>query len=240
MLPPDFSFVHAAAVLLVVLCWFTYGPLLSFLGHGSLNSRLELVRRQWVRAMTRRQAKPFDAVLIGHIIHSVAFFGSATLIVLAGVLTVLVSLENLHRTLSNLHFISKISMELFALQYGFLTLVLTVCFFSFTYALRKLIYAIALMGALPDASEDKPVDEQLVNHAAKVMSEALKTFNSGIRGYYYAVAALFMFVSPWACIAATLIATMTLITRQIATPTSRAVNEYVKAVELQEQEGNRN
>ncbi len=229
MLPSDFTLVHGIAIGLVLLCWFSYTMMLSLLGHESLNSRLLVVRHQWVSAMTRRDAKPFDAVLLGHIIHSVAFFGSATLIVFAGVLTAFVSLENLHTTLARLNFINQTSLELFALQYGFLCLVLLVCFFSFTYALRKLIYAIALMGALPDGSNGKPANDELVNHTATVLSEALMTFNSGIRGYYYAVATLFLFISPWACIAATFFATFTLLYRQMATKTSRAIIDYVEA-----------
>lgn len=227
MLPADFTFMHGIAISLVPLCWFSYNLILSLLGHESLNSRLLVVRHQWVTTMTRRDAKPFDAILLGHIIHSVAFFGSATLIVLAGVLSAFVSLEGLHKTMARLNFIHETSLELFSLQYGFLCLVLLVGFFSFTYALRKLIYAIALVGALPDASATKPANDKLINHTATVLSEALMTFNSGIRGYYYAVATLFLFISPWACILATVFATLVLLYRQMATATSRAIIDYV-------------
>ena len=229
MLPSDFTLVHGIAIGLVLLSWLAYSWILSLLGHGTLNSQLAVVRRHWVMAMTRREAKPFDAVLFGHIVHSVAFFGSATLIVLAGVITVFTRLGDLHKTLSNLHFLSHSSIELFALQFGFFTVVLIVCFFSFTYSLRKLVYAIALVGALPEHSRNVPTHDALVGHATTVLSEALKTFNFGIRGYYYAVASLFLFVSPYVSILVTLFVTVTLIYRQVATSTSRAIVGYVDA-----------
>ena len=238
MFPSDVTLAHYIAFSLVPFCWLAYSWILSLLGHRTLNSQLAVVRRHWVQAIAKRAAKPFDAVLLGHIVHSVAFFGSATLIVLAGVFTVFTRLEDIHKTISRLDFLSQTSFELFALQFGFLSLVLAVCFFSFTYSLRKLVYAIALIGALPEPSDNIPVHDVLVCHAATVLSEAIQSFNFGIRGYYYAVASLFLFVSPYAAILATLVATITLIYRQIATPTSRAIVAYVETTKTIERESN--
>ena len=46
-----------------------------------------------------------------------------------------------------------------------LALVVALCFFSFTYALRKLIYTIALLGALPDVAPENMlfVDDRPTN-----------------------------------------------------------------------------
>lgn len=223
---------HAAATLLLFTCWIAYSPIVGLFGRGTLNSQLEFVRRQWVLELTRRDAKPFDAVLLGHIIHSVAFFGSATLIVLAGIITAFANLEPIHATATRLHFATDTGIELFGLQFGLLAIVLGLSFFSFTYALRKLIYVLALVGALPTAAQAGARHERLVGDAATVLSEAVQTFNFGIRGYYYAVAALCMFASPYASIVATLIATGVLIYRQVATKTSRAIVDYVDTAQL--------
>jgi uncharacterized membrane protein len=234
MLPPDFSLTHGVAIALLFGSWLSYSTLLSTLGRGTLNSQLAVVRQHWISAMTRRDAKPFDAVLLGHIINSIAFFGSATMIVLAGVITVFAGVKGVHDTVSQLHFIAPTSLELFALQIGLLALTLAMSFFSFTYALRKLIYTIALVGALPDKSDECPTHDAMVSSAAKVLSEAAKTLNFGIRGYYYSVAALCLFISPYACIAATIVVTAILILRQLATPTARAIEGYVEAAKCLE------
>lgn len=228
-LPPDLSLAHICAIVLLFSCWFCYPIILRVYGRGSLNSQLVIVRQYWIAAATRRQAKPFDAVLLGHITNSIAFFGSATLLVLAGVLSTIASVKTIHETIQQLHFVSETSLELFALQIGVLALVLALCFFSFTYALRKLIYTIALLGALPDEAEECPTQERLIAGLNVVLSEAIKTFNFGIRGYYYAIATVCLFVSPIACIVATVIVTSTLMYRQLVTPTARAIQDYVDA-----------
>lgn len=228
-LPPDFSLAHAGAILLLFACWFAYPLILRFYGRVSLNSQLAIVRKYWFTAATRRAAKPFDAVLIGHITNSIAFFGSATLLVLAGVLSTIANVKTIHETVSQLHFIDTTSLELFAIQIALLALVLSLCFFSFTYALRKLIYTIALLGALPDEADNCPTRPRLIEALTLVLSEAIKTFNFGIRGYYYAIASLGLFLSPLVCILATLLVTTVLIYRQLATPTAHAIQDYVAA-----------
>ncbi len=228
-LPEDFGLAHAIAIVLLFTCWIAYGRLLSTFGRGSLNSQLAVVRRYWMSAATRRPAKPFDAVLLGNMMNSIAFFGSATLIVLAGVLSIFTNVQAIHETFSQLKFVTAVSLELFALQTALLAFVLALCFLSFTYALRKLIYTTALLGALPDVSEECPTHDAMVQAATTVLSEAIRTLNFGIRGYYYTIAALCIFVSPYACMLATGIATGVLFYRQLLTPTARAIQDYVEA-----------
>ncbi len=235
-MPSDFTYIHAAAIALIFVCWLGYGHLLALFGRGSLNSQLIVVRQQWLTSATYRPAKPFDAVLLGHIINSIAFFGSATLIVLAGIISSFANLKSVHATASELHFIEQTSLELFAMKLGLVSLVIAKCFFSFTYALRKLIYTIALIGALPDASENCPKLGTMVDASATVLSEAIKTFNFGIRGYYYAIATVCLLISPEACLAATILVSAILLYRQLATPTSRAIQIYADAAKSLQRE----
>ena len=62
------------------LCWGLYGPILSALGRGTLNAQLHVVRMRWMRMLlqTHRDHRTFDALMMGHISNSMAFFGSAT------------------------------------------------------------------------------------------------------------------------------------------------------------------
>lgn len=228
-LPPDFGLVHGLAIVLLFGFWFVYSLLLRLIGRGSLNEQLGVVRIRWLTNATCRAAKPFDAVLLGHIVNSIAFFGSATMIVLAGVITALANVRAVHGIVADLHFTAGSSFELFVLNVAIVNTILALCFFSFTYALRKLIYVIALVGALPDESVAKTPVEGMVTASATVLTEALKTFNFGIRGYYYFIAALGLFVSPYVCLALTLIVTGILFYRQLASPTALAIRDYVDA-----------
>lgn len=230
MLPEDFDLLQGLAIGFLFACWFLYSTVLNTIARGSLNRQLSTVRAQWLRLAIHRAQRPFDAILLGHIIHSIAFFGSATMIVLAGVITLLVNVKSVHDTTAELMLTGSGSLALFVLHVTVLIAILAICFFSFTYALRKLIYVLALIGAIPEGKLSDHAEqcrEQMVGDASTVLSEALVTFNLGIRGYYYAVAALGLFVSPWLCAFLTFAATFILMYRQIGTRTATAVQSYV-------------
>lgn len=231
-LPADFDAAQGAAIAFLFFAWFSYAAILSFLSSGSLNVQLNTVRTQWLAASLKRSQKPFDAILLGNMVNSIAFFGSATLIVLAGIVTVFASVQVVYNTVLDLPFVTHGSFELFVVHMAVVSLTLTIAFFSFIYALRKLIYVLALVGALPEGELDAFQQEQshiMVCSASAVLTEALKTFNFGIRGYYYFVAALGLFVSPYLCMTLTFFMTAILIYRQIGTPTSAAIKDYVAA-----------
>lgn len=229
-LPDDFNLLQGLSILFLFACWFLYSTILHTIARGSLNRQLSNVRAQWLRLAINRAQRPFDAILLGHIIHSIAFFGSATMIVIAGVVTLFVNVRAVHETTTELMLTDASTLELFVLHVTVLTAILAICFFSFTYALRKLIYVLALIGAIPEGKLSDHAEscrQQMVDDAAIVLTEALVTFNLGIRGYYYAVASLGLFVSPWLCIALTFAATFVLMYRQIGTRTAAAVQSYV-------------
>ncbi len=231
-LPTDFDILQVFAIVFLFLAWFGYSAILSTISRGSLNAQLTTVRTQWLAASLKRSQKPFDAILLGNMVNSIAFFGSATLIVLAGIFSLFAGVQAIYATVQDLPFISDTSFELFVVHMAVVCLTLMIAFFSFTYALRKLIYVLALVGALPEAELNdfqKGQSDIMVESASIVLTEALKTFNFGIRGYYYFVAALGLFVSPYLCIALTVFMTTVLIFRQIGTNTSAAINDYVEA-----------
>lgn len=231
MFPADLNLPYAFAMLFLLGAWFSYPLIFKLLNKSTINTQLIQVRRQWIRQITQHGRSPFDAILMGHLVHSVAFFGSATLIVLAGLFSAVMNMKSVYGTMGNLHFITATSMELFSLIFALLAVVLTISFFSFVYALRKLAYSVALIGALPttDKAQNESQLTDLIEGTTLVITEAVKTFNFGIRGYYYAIAAMFLFVSPVACISATFIATTILVYRQISTNTASSIGVYVES-----------
>lgn len=226
----DLTLLHAVAIAFLFASWATYSPLLEKFARGPLNTQLSRVRLRWVFLSSKRENRTFDAVMLGHIINSVAFFGSATLIVIAGVVGSFANLTRLHELVATLPFLSQVTLELFAIKLLAVGLLLGASFFSFTYALRKFVYTVALLGGLPEPEDNHPRQEELIEAAATVLSEAVASFNSGIRGYYYAVSGLFLFVSPIACMVATTMVMFMLFYRQTSTPTARAIEGYVDAL----------
>lgn len=233
MLPQDLDLPTTLAIGLIFLAWAAYAPLLGAFGRGTLNAQLHVVRRRWMRLSSSRVNPTFDAVLLGHIINAVAFFGSATLIVLAGLLGALVNVVNIHAMVGQLHFVALTSLPLFALKLAVVAFCVGLSFFSLTYALRKLTYTLALAGGLTEG-EARGAGAELVEHTATVLTEAVKSFNNGIRGYYFALAALCLFAGPYVSMLVTLGVMILLFWRQTRSSTALAIGRYVDALERED------
>jgi uncharacterized membrane protein len=229
-LPVDFGLPHAIAVALILGLWGLYAPILKLIGRGSLNSQLHIVRLRWLQMHQGidREHRVFDAILLGHISSSISFFGSGTLIVLAGLVGALANANSLFLLTRELTFLDKaMSRELFTLYFALLVLILALCFFSFTYALRKMAYTFAMLGGLQATRAESPEGKVMGEQSAVVLTEAVRSINAGIRGFYYAIAALFLFAGPYVAIGATLVITALLYYRQLFSPTAVAIARYV-------------
>jgi uncharacterized membrane protein len=229
-LPEGFGIAHAVAMVLILALWGFYTQILKLIGRGSLNSQLHAVRLRWLQMHQgiEREHRVFDAILLGHISNSISYFGSGTLLVLAGLVGALANVNSVYLLTRSLAFVDHtMSLQLFTLCVFLLTAILAQCFFSFTYALRKMAYTFAMLGGLQATRADTPEARVMGEQSAVVLTEAVRSINTGIRGYYYAVAAMFLFAGPYACIGATLAITALLYYRQLFSPTAVAIAKYV-------------
>ena len=231
-LPPDFDAPHMLALSVVFAVWWLYTPLLNLLGHGTLNAQLHVVRLKWMMTSihTRREHRVFDAIILGQITSAMSYFGSATLIVLIGFVGALASINHIHASLMGIAFVPQISLELFTVYFGAVTLIITSCFFSFTYGLRKLAYTLAMMGGLDEAPADRPRAAVMTAQTATVLTEAVKSMNTGIRGYYFAVAAFMLYAGPLPSIIASVGIGLLLFYHQGFSKEALAIDRYVKAM----------
>ena len=236
MLPSDLDGPRLIALLLIFAMWLLYGPILTVLGRGTLNAQLHVVRLRWMRMLleSHRENRVFDGILLGQLSGTMSFFGSATLIVLAGLVGTLASINRVHASLSEMAFFPPISLNLFTTYFVALTLIMAFSFFSFTYALRKLGYTIALIGGLNEARHKNAHSEVMIAQTAIVLTEAVKSLNHGIRGYYFSVAALFLFAGPYPAIIMTLGIAIVLMYRQGFSMEALAIERYVAAMNAYE------
>ncbi len=236
-LPYDFDLPHLGAAALIFIMWWLYGPVLRILGRGTLNAQLHVVRLKWMMMLIHapRESRVFDAIMLGQISSSMSYFGSATLIVLVGSVGTLASINHVHASLMQMAFFPPISLGLFAIYFDSLTIIMAICFFSFTYALRKMAYTLAMIGGLDEAPAATPQAQVMIAQTTTVLTEALKSMNNGIRGYYFAVAGLFLFGGPTVSIVATLLFSFLLYYRQGLSTEALAIERYVKA--LHEEDG---
>jgi uncharacterized membrane protein len=222
----------AFAIILIFALWAGYEPIQKLFGRGSINSQLHTVRQHWMNTLQSmpREHRVFDGILFGHIMNSISFFGSATLIVLAGLVGTLVNVRSVHQAMSGLAFVAPVSVEVFAVNVMVIVVILGLSFFAFTYAQRKLAYTLALVGGLREAPGKAPECAPMIAATATVLTEAVKSINNGIRGFYYAIAALFLFSGPYICIAMTLVITSVIYYRQQFSITAKAIENYVEAM----------
>jgi uncharacterized membrane protein len=230
--PSDLDIWHVSAIALIFVLWASYGPILNTFGHGTLNAQLHGVRLTWMRNMLQahRENRVIDGLMLGHISGQMSFFGSATLIVLAGLVGTLAGIGRVHAALNEIPFFPKTSVELFMIHFATLTLIMAFAFFSFTYALRKLAYTFAMIGGLPEMASQDQNSQIMIDQTATVLTESVKSLNNGIRGYYFAIASLFLFVGPITSMAVTLMVGMILYWRQGLSTVALAIERYVEAM----------
>lgn len=237
-MPYDFDGPRLLALVLIFAMWGLYGPIMNWLGRGTLNAQLHVVRLRWMRMSldSHRENRVFDAILLGHLSASMSFFGSATLIVLASLLGALAGIGGVHAGLTRLAFFPPMSLGLFTIYFAGLTLIIAFSFFSFTYAIRKLGYTLAMIGGLNEAKLANAHSQSMIAQTALVLTESVKSLNNGIRGYYFAVASLFLFIGPYHAMAMTLLITAVLLYRQGFSTEALAIERYVEAMNAYEAE----
>jgi uncharacterized membrane protein len=175
-----------------------------------------------MRNMARRENRFFDGQLLGHTLSSSSFFASSNLILIAAAAGVLFGGNASFRNVSTLVAVKTSSRVLFEAQIGLILLTLARGLLDFIWGIRQLNYVLAAIGAIPEQIDDAR-HHAFGDIAGRLLNPALHSVNSGVRGYYFALAAAAWLFGPWAFMAATVGAVALLIWRQRRSPTARAV-----------------
>ncbi|MCU1716914.1 DUF599 domain-containing protein [Pseudomonas sp. 5P_3.1_Bac2] len=198
----DWYLPHVLAVLWFILCWAGYTRYALHKGKTTpcLASVLHLYREDWMRRMLLRENRIADANVVGNLERNASFFASSTLIILAGILTVLGASDRATSLLADLPFVQEASRGLSEFKLLCLGLVFVYAFFTFSWCMRQYNFAAVLVGSAPMISE-RQVNEQERKafglRAARVISMAANQFNQGLRAYYFGMATLAWFINPW-------------------------------------------
>jgi uncharacterized membrane protein len=175
----------------------------------SLRSVMHDYREKWMQQMLTRDNRVVDVNIMRNLLQSVAFFASATLLVLAGLLTVLGSTDKAIEIVRALPFALKTTLVQWELKLLVLCMIFVYAFFKFTWALRQFNYCSVLIGAAP-----RGPDDAFARRIAVVATHASKDFNQGLRAYYFSLAALAWFVSPWLFMLAAAVVVVVLYVRE--------------------------
>ncbi|MCQ4347367.1 DUF599 family protein [Pseudomonas stutzeri] len=193
---------HGLALGWFTLCWLGYTRYAIWKGKDTpcLASVMHLYREDWMRRLLMRDNRIADANVIGNLERNASFFASSTLIILAGVLTVLGSTERAVSVLEGLPFVQEVSRELSEVKIICVALVFIYAFFTFSWCMRQYNFAAMMVGAAPMISERNVSEAErraFAERTARVISMAANQFNLGLRSYYFGLATLAWFINPW-------------------------------------------
>ena len=196
LMPPDLTVWDRAALGWFLLAWLGYEQVAWALrSRRSLASRMLGMRRAWMLSMLGRENRITDASLIGHAVHSATFFASTSVAALAALLGMLGNLDHAHAAVQGLAFTAKTSRPLLEAKVMLLVLVVAHGFLKLSWAVRQLNHCVALIGAAP-IRPDAARRDAYADRAAAVLSQAVGSFDAGIRAYYFALSVLAWLLGP--------------------------------------------
>jgi uncharacterized membrane protein len=170
-------------------------------GAGSQRSVLaatNAVRRQWMLQTTYREVRVIDGVVLQNLSTSPSFFASTTILIIGGLLAVLAG-DKVNELVRDLPFAARTTTLIFDLKLILLLGIFVYAFFRFTWSMRQYTFGALLVAAAPEAERfisEGLSREAFADKAGRIVGLAAETFNDGLRGYYFAFAAIGWFFSP--------------------------------------------
>lgn len=225
--------IDLVALAIFAGAWLFYEPLLTQFGKlrgGVLNSDMTVIRAAWMRNMTGRESRFMDGQLLGHALNSASFFASSNLILIAAAAGALFGGDSTFRSVSALEVVKTSSRLLFELQLALVLVTLARGLLDFIWSIRQMNYCIATLGAIPEPLAESERDA-FADAAARLLNPALGSFNAGVRGYYFALAAAAWLFGPLTFMAATLGALTLLVWRQRSSTAAGAIRDLRRLLE---------
>ncbi len=182
-------------------CWIGYSRFARHMAKKTecIASVMHRLRMDWMQQLLHRDNRVSDASIIANLERNVSFMASTSILVLAGLLTVIASAGEINQLLHEIPLVLEASAADSQLKLLVLACVFVYAFFTFTWSLRQFGFCSVIVGATPVAKFDELSLEQqrlYARHSGKVLDQAAHSYNFGLRAYYFAMALLAWFVHP--------------------------------------------
>lgn len=187
----------AVAVYIVLFVGYGYVAGLEALERRSIVGAVQRQREKWMQNMAVRDTRIVDAHLLGGLSQGNAFFASTSAIIIGGLSAMLGSGDKVQGLLERLPMVAPSSATLFEMKLLLMIGIFVYSFFKFAWAFRLSHYTAIMIGATPLLGEGNR--EQCEAHArrtARLIGLAAEHANTGLRGFYYAIAAMAWFFHP--------------------------------------------
>jgi len=178
-------------------------------------------RFEWMKLMLGHENRVPDMILLGNLTNMVNFLASTSILIIAGLVTVIYSADNILELLTDHLFIARTTLEQVQFKLIVLTFIFVFAFFKFTWCMRQHTFCSILLGAAPFVpnKELTPDELEFAKMAAKISDRAGHEFNFGLRSYYFGLAFLSWFINPWFFMATTAVVVLILYHREFKSTT---------------------
>lgn len=200
------------ATLFPLLAWlaYNYGVPLIERKRPSLSVIMSMQRRRWVKNITLRES-PLDAILAANLMGSVSFLASTSVLLVLATFAAIGQIDAVMTALNSVGMTAAYTPTDLQLHFLVMLAIFVLSFFAFTLALRQFNHYCIMIGAMDHSGK---VSEPEIDAIAQLNTLAAKNFNNGIRAYYFSVATVAWFASPWLAILASLVTVAFLIHRE--------------------------
>ncbi len=154
-------------------------------------------RVQWMQRMLERDNRMADVnIVIAHM-RSAMLFASITILILAGVMTILGNVGKARAVVSELSFAVGASQELWEIKVLAMMFIFVYAFFKYAWCLRQFNFILIFIGAAPLPEEVNARERKdYPDRGARLMNRAIISLNRGLRAYYFGLALLAWFIGP--------------------------------------------
>jgi uncharacterized membrane protein len=213
------------ALVVFAACWIGYATLVDrvpSIRARSVIAAMDAHRRRWMLAALARENRIADIAAIGNLMQSTGFLATTSILILGGLVALLGASDMGRRVIAVLPW-SAVPDELaWEIKIALLLVIFVNAFFELTWALRQFNYGSILLGAMPSAPASTAAQAE-AEATARVLNRAARHFTTGLRSYYFGLAALAWIVHPLALVLASLLVLRELHRREFRSEVRAAV-----------------
>jgi uncharacterized membrane protein len=201
---PQISYIDLSAFAWFAACWIGYTLYSDRAARKGTNlvGAMARQREAWMRQMVGRENRMVDLQILRLVTRTSSFFASTSMLILAGLVTVLGAMEKTVRLVATVPLVSELTPLQWEIRLLLLTLIFVYTFFKFSWSIRQLTYCSIQVGAMEPSTEADGVCLKRSASIARIATLAASHFNRGLRGYYFAAALAASFIHPIALVVA--------------------------------------
>ncbi|MFC4165713.1 DUF599 domain-containing protein [Teichococcus aestuarii] len=193
------------ALAVFTACWIGYSAVVDrvpSIRARSVIAAMDEHRRRWMRQVPERENRIADISIIGNLMTSTSFLANTSIFIL-GALVAILGTPDLGRRVFGAVPFAEVPPDdaAWEIRIFLLIFIFVRAFFELTWALRQFNYCSICVGGLDRTAAAIP--HALV--AAEVANRAARHFNTGLRAYYFGLAALAWILHPVALILSSLL-----------------------------------